>query len=339
MPGGASRTRKTAAKTGADIRGEVLLALARLRPATPRQLKALLLPHQQGTDHVRRAPRNLLEQSPALVGRSHRAQQSYWYCTPAGLAEAAASAQLAPTAGRITGRRVAHKTGLREHGLVLVDTVIAFHRAEAADHADWRVEVAHSTPAGALVPDGVVLLPDGVVLLDDGTSAFVEIDRTTSYARLIGKPERYDAYRETPAAGRGNAARAPHSHRQETYPGPSLERAFPPVLFVFAPTPSRAAPATRETAFHERTRRVGSVNYRLAVATTPLPLLTKNGAGRGGASSTAARNAARRPRCRRRGEARLARPPHGPGRAAATVPGLPAAPGQAQGRSVPSGFE
>ncbi|WP_328786423.1 MULTISPECIES: hypothetical protein [unclassified Streptomyces] len=40
-----------------------------------------------------------------------------------------------------------------------------------ADHADWRVEVAHSAPAGNVVPDG--------------SSAFVEIDRTMSYARLV----------------------------------------------------------------------------------------------------------------------------------------------------------
>ncbi|MET9663636.1 helicase associated domain-containing protein, partial [Streptomyces sp. NPDC006510] len=87
VPGEASRARKTpAAKAGADLRGEVLLTLAQLRLATPRQFKALLLPHQQDTDHVRRALRNLLDESPALVGRTHRAQQSYWYCTPAGLA-------------------------------------------------------------------------------------------------------------------------------------------------------------------------------------------------------------------------------------------------------------
>ncbi|MFF0000945.1 hypothetical protein [Streptomyces avermitilis] len=65
MPGEASRARKTAAtKAGADIRGEVLLTLAQLRLATPRQLKALLLPYQQDTDHVRRALRNLLAESP-----------------------------------------------------------------------------------------------------------------------------------------------------------------------------------------------------------------------------------------------------------------------------------
>uniref|UniRef100_UPI000BE2F8F7 hypothetical protein n=1 Tax=Streptomyces sp. rh45 TaxID=3028726 RepID=UPI000BE2F8F7 len=49
---------------------------------------------------------------PALVGRTSRAQQSYWYCTTAGLAEAAASGELAPTTGRTTGKRVAaSKTG------------------------------------------------------------------------------------------------------------------------------------------------------------------------------------------------------------------------------------
>ncbi|MCX5207627.1 replication-relaxation family protein [Streptomyces sp. NBC_00237] len=260
------------AKAGADIRGEVLLTLAQLRLATPRQLKALLLDHQQGTDHVRRALRNLLAES--LVGRTNRAQQSYWYCTPAGLAEAAASGELAPTTGRATGKRIAaSKTGLREHGLALVDSVVAFHQAGEADFADWRVEVPHPTPAGNL-------LPDGVVLLNDGASAFVEIDRTMSYARLVGKLERYDAYRNAPPSGRGNAARAPRNHWQETYAGPSLDRPFPAVLFVFAPAPRRAAPETRETAFHDRAREVGSVNYRLTVATTTLPLLMKRGAGK-----------------------------------------------------------
>lgn len=271
VPGEASRARKTAAKAGADIRGEVLLTLAQLRLATPRQLKALLLPRQQGTDHVRRALRNLLAESPALVGRTHRAQQSYWYCTPAGLAEAAASGELAPTAGRTTGKRIAaSKTGLREHGLALVDAVVAFHQAEVADCADWQVEVAHPTPAGNLVPDGVVLLAGG-------SSAFVEIDRTMSYARLLAKLERYDAYRNAPPSGRGNAARAPRSHWQETYAGPSLDRPFPPVLFVFAPAPRRAAPATREAVFHERARHVSGVNYRLTVATTTLAQLTGQG--------------------------------------------------------------
>ncbi|MFE7357671.1 hypothetical protein ACFU8Q_32150 [Streptomyces sp. NPDC057543] len=36
-----------------------------------------------------------------------------------------------------------------------------------------------------------------------------------------------------------------------------LDRSFPPLLFVFAPVPRRAAPATREAAFHDRARRVG----------------------------------------------------------------------------------
>lgn len=271
VPGEASRPRKaTVVKAGADLRGEVLLTLAQLRLATPRQLKALLLPHQQDTDHVRRALRNLLAESPALVGRTHRAQQSYWYCTPAGLAEAAASGELASPVGRTTGKRIAaSKTGLREHGLALVDTVIAFHHAGVADHADWRVEVAHPTPAGNLVPDAVVLLADG-------SSAFVEIDRTMSYARLLAKLERYDAYRNAPASGRGNAARPPRSHWQETYAGPDLERPFPLLLFVFAPAPRRAAPDTREAAFHDRAR----PNWRITVATTTLPRLTRDGADR-----------------------------------------------------------
>ncbi|UUU36784.1 replication-relaxation family protein [Streptomyces sp. CA-210063] len=249
MPGEASRPRKAvAAKAGAEIRGEVLLTLAQLRLATRRQLKALL-PRQQDTGHVRRVLRNLRDESPALVGRTNRAQQSYWYFAPAGLAEAAASGELAPTAGRATGKRVAaSRTRLREHDLALVDTVIAFHQAKMADHADWQLEVAHPTPAGNLVPDAVVLLADG-------SSAFVEIDRTMSSARLVVKLERYDAYRKPPPSGRGNAARAPRSHWQETYAGPSMDRPFPPVLFVFAPALRRAAPATSEAAFHERAQR------------------------------------------------------------------------------------
>jgi hypothetical protein len=272
VPGEASRARKTAAaKAGAEVRGEVLLCLAQLRLATPRQLKELLLPHQQDTDHVRRALRNLLAES--LVGRIHRAQYSYWYCTPAGLTEAAASGELPPRSGRTTGQRAAAKTGLREHGLALVDTVLAFQKTESAEHTDWQAEAAHPTPAGTLIPDGVVLLANG-------TYAFVEIDRTMSYAKLIAKLERYDAYRNAPPTGRGNAARAPRSHWQETYAGPGMDRPFPPVLFVFAPAPRRAAPATREAAFHEWVRRLSStsVGYRITVATTTLPLLAKHGA-------------------------------------------------------------
>ncbi|MCM2416703.1 hypothetical protein [Streptomyces sp. RKAG293] len=115
------------------------------------------------------------------------------------------------------------------------------------------MEVAHPTPAGNL-------LPDGVVLLNNGASAFVEIGRTMSYARLVAKLERYDAYRNAPPSGRGNAARTPRNHWQETYAGPSRERSFPVVLFVLAPAPRRAAPDTREAAFHERARHAGSVN-------------------------------------------------------------------------------
>jgi hypothetical protein len=236
VSGEASRRPKAAAaKAGADLRGEALLTLARLRLATPRQLKALLLPHQQGTDHVRRALRNLLAASPALVGRANRAQQSYWYCTPAGLAEAAASGELAPATGRTTGKRVAaSKTGLREHGLALVDTVIAFHQAETADPADWRVEATHPTPAGNL-------LPDAVALMADGSSAFVEIDRTMSYAGLLAKLERYDTYRGAPPSGRGNAARTPRSHWQETYAGPFHEPALSAAAIRLRtrPTPRR----------------------------------------------------------------------------------------------------
>ncbi|MET9693531.1 hypothetical protein ABZY81_34705 [Streptomyces sp. NPDC006514] len=50
------------------------------------------------------------------------------------------------------------------------------------------------------------------------------------------------------------------------------------MLFVFAPAPRHTAPAAREAAFHERARRVGSVNYQLTVATTVLPRLTRDGA-------------------------------------------------------------
>ncbi|MFJ3963232.1 hypothetical protein [Streptomyces sp. NPDC090036] len=95
----------------------------------------------------------------------------------------------------------------------------------------------------------------------------------------MAKLERYDAYRNAPASGRGTAARAPRSHWQETYAGPSLERPF-----------------------HERGRRVGSVNYRLTVATTTLPRLTREGATVecGGSSGIAtARNAAPWPHRRR----------------------------------------
>jgi hypothetical protein len=65
---GAGRGRRVA-RAGAEIRGEVLVTLARLRLATPEQLRALLLNHQEGTDYVRRALRNLTAEKPALAAR------------------------------------------------------------------------------------------------------------------------------------------------------------------------------------------------------------------------------------------------------------------------------
>ena len=179
----------------AEIRGEALLTLARLRPATPHQLHRLLLPHQQGTDYIRRALRDLRAESPALVGRAQRAQQGYWYCTPAGLAEAAASGALPPgTGSRPAARRAAAKTGLREHALAVVDAAIAFHHTGVADVGDWHLEVAHPTPAGTLIPDAVVLLADG-------HTAFVEVDHgMLSHTRPTTKPARYAAYRTAPPA-------------------------------------------------------------------------------------------------------------------------------------------
>jgi hypothetical protein len=252
------------------------VTLARLRLATPEQLRALLLPHQEGTDYVRRALRNLLLERPPLVGRVQRAQQSYWFCTTAGLAEAAASGLLpvfnGSAGGRTTGRKAAAKTGLRKHGLALVDTVLAFHTDGAADAGDWQIEAAHPSPAGPLIPDAVVLLATG-------TFAFVELDRgTMSYARLLAKVDRYAAYRTAPPSGRGNAARAPRNHWQEHYAGHDLDRPFPPLLVVFAPAPRRAAPETREAEFLARAAALQSVRFRrLVVATTTLERLTAYG--------------------------------------------------------------
>ncbi|MFJ1588394.1 replication-relaxation family protein [Streptomyces sp. NPDC088197] len=177
------------------------MTLARLRLAEPEQLRALLLDHQEGTDYVRRALRNLAAERPPLVGRVQRAQQSYWFCTTAGLAVAPASGLLPAFNGsagaRTTGRKAAAKTGLREHGLALVDTALAFHHSGAADAGDWQLEAAHPTPAGPLIPNAVVLLATGGF-------AFVELDRgTMSYARLMAKLDRYAAYRTAPPSGRG----------------------------------------------------------------------------------------------------------------------------------------
>nr|WP_246258963.1 replication-relaxation family protein [Streptomyces typhae] len=271
VPGEASRARKSApAKAGADLCGEVLLTLAQLRLATPRQLKALLLPHQQDTDHVRRALRNLLAESPALVGRTHRAQQSYWYCTAAGLAEAAASGELAPMTGRTTGKRIAaSKTGLREHGLALVDTVIAFHRAEVADHADWRG--GSRPPHPGREPRARRRGAAGRRLQR------VRGDRPHHVLRPPARPA--GALRRLPQRTCVRAWQRrprPTLHWQETYAGPPLDRPFPPMLFVFAPAPRRAAPDTREAAFHDRAR----PNWRITVATTTLHRLTRDGADR-----------------------------------------------------------
>lgn len=268
------------ARAGAEIRGEVLLTLARLRLATPEQLRGLLLDHQEGTDYVRRALRDLAAERPPLVGRAQRAQQSYWFCTTAGLAEAAACGLLpafngAAGAGRTTGRKAAAKTGLREHGLALVDTVLAFHRSGAADAGDWQLEAAHPTPAGPLIPDAVVLLASGAF-------AFVELDRgTMSYARLLAKLDRYAAYRTAPPSGRGNAARAPRNHWQEHYAGPYFERPFPRLLAVFAPAPRRAAPDTREAEFLARAAGLQLVrSRRLVIATTTAARLAARGPAR-----------------------------------------------------------
>ncbi|MFI5681918.1 hypothetical protein [Streptomyces cellulosae] len=82
------------------------------------------------------------------------------------------------------------------------------------------------------------------------------------YARLVAKLERYDAYRNAPPSGRGNAARASRSHWQETYAGPSLDWPFPPLLFVVDPAPRRADPTTREAAFHQRAQHVHAAPQR-----------------------------------------------------------------------------
>ncbi|MDH6493564.1 hypothetical protein [Streptomyces sp. SAI-127] len=100
-----------------------------------------------------------------------------------------------------------------------------------------KVEAADPTGDIYTTSSPTTLVSDGVVLLADGSSVFVEIGRTLSYARPVAKLERYDAYRTAPASGRGNAARAPCSHWQETDAGPLLGWSFPPVLFVFAPAP------------------------------------------------------------------------------------------------------
>jgi hypothetical protein len=255
------------------------VTLALLRLAMPEQLRGLLLPHQEGTDYVRRALRNLAAERLPLVRRvQRRAQQSISFCTTAGLSEAAASGLLpafnGSAGGRTTGRKAAAKRRrvCREHGLALVDVVLAFHAAAAADAGDWQIEAAHPTPAGPLIPDAVVLLATG-------RFAFVELDRGTMfYARLLAKVDRYAAYRAAPPTGRGNAARALRSHLQKHYAGHDLDRAFPPRVVVFAPVARRAASATREAEFLARAAGSQAVRFRcLVVATTTLERLTAYG--------------------------------------------------------------
>jgi hypothetical protein len=255
------------------------VTLARFRLATPAQLRALLLPHQEGTDYVRRALRDLMAERPPLVGRVQRAQQSYWFCTTAGLAEAAASGLLpafngaGSAGGRATGRKAAARTGLREHGLALVDAAVAFQRAGAADAGDWQLEPAHPTPAGPLIPDAVVLLATG-------RFAFVEVDRgTMSYARLLAKLDRYAAYRSAPSSGR--TARASRPHWELHYAADEYQPPFPPLLVVFAPAPRRAAPQTREAEFLARAAGILPVrSRRLTVATTTAARLAAHGPAR-----------------------------------------------------------
>ncbi|MEC3997035.1 replication-relaxation family protein [Actinacidiphila sp. DG2A-62] len=143
--------------------------------------------------------------------------------------------------GRTTGGKASAKTGLRERGLAVVDTVLAFHSADAADAGDWQREAAHPTPAGPLIPGAVVLLATG-------RCAFVELDRgTMSNAHLSAKVDRYAAYRTAPPSGRGNAAPAPSNHWQEHYAGHDLERAFPQLLVVFARAAPRRRPGRRSS--------------------------------------------------------------------------------------------
>ena len=244
-------------RAGAEIRGEVLAALAVLRQATPVQLHQLLLPHQRATDNIRRALRDLAGEKPSLAARSMRANQGYWCCTPAGLDEAAAAGVLPAGKG---ARRRAAKTGLREHGVAVTEAACAFHRAGCAHWSDWRLEVSHPTSAGSL-------LPDAVVLLDSGRYAFLELDRTMSYAGLLDKVGRYDAYRTAPPADRGNAAHIPRTHWQHHYGAGRLDAPFPPLLIVFAPAPRRAHPGTREEEFLSRAAGLDPVRLRRMTVT------------------------------------------------------------------------
>ncbi|WP_424217792.1 replication-relaxation family protein (plasmid) [Streptomyces sp. BI20] len=247
--------------------------LGRLRIATPDQLRILLTPDAASTSYVRKALGDLAAER--LVERFTAGRQSYWACTPTGLAEVRASGEAERREGRTTGQRAAGRTGLRGHALAVTDTAIALHTAGHADHTDWRVEVAHPTPAGRLVADALVLLADG-------DHAFVEVERTTTNPAVLAKLDHYSAYLRAPATGRGSAAYTPRPPWQETY-APALHGrgqgpGFPLLLFVFAPGQGRPVPETREHALHAGAQ-VRGWDRGLTVATTTLARLDADPAG------------------------------------------------------------
>ncbi|WP_461087944.1 replication-relaxation family protein [Streptomyces deserti] len=214
MPGKASRPRTSAAaKAGAEIRGDVLRCLAQLRLATPRQLKSLLLPHHQDT---RLRPSRAAQPARRPAGRPDPPRPAELLVLHARRPRRSRRLRLTPAEGRTDHRsargredwtaRAHPRPGRYRHRL-----------PPGAGGRPYRLATRSRSPH-----TGRLLVPDGVVLLDDGSHAFVEIDRTMSYARLVAKLERYDAYRSAPPSGRGNAARAPRSHWEETYSGPPL---------------------------------------------------------------------------------------------------------------------
>ncbi len=200
------------------------------------------------------------------------------------------------------------------------------HHARAADYTDWQVEVAHPTPAGSLVSDGVVLL-------HDGSHAFVEIDRTMSYARLLAKLERYDA-----PALRAPTGRKPTPGRRWSVPSRRCCSSSPPLS---AARPRQRGRPTSTTA----PGRTGGSPWQ----PRPCPCSPHAGpTGRCGGSSATVRTVGPWPRCRRRSEHDGPAPP-GPvsGRAfqsAASTIGARSAPGsgrvddrrtESSGRSQP----
>lgn len=227
--------------------------LPQLRLATPYQLKALL-PQHQDTDCVH-ALRNL--RADALVGRTHRAQQSCWYCTAVGLAEAAASGELPPKAGRTTGQRAAAKTGLRERA------------------SPWSTRLSPSTTRERpTTPTGNSSSPTDPGRLPGPRRRGAPGRRLQRVRgerphpvlrRLVAKLERYDAHPQRTGERARQRRPRPAQPLQEIYAGTSLERPFPPLLFVFAPARRRAAPVTREAAFHDRAH----PDWRITMAPRP----------------------------------------------------------------------